>query len=83
MKIFLAILLFVFLNSSFAKQEGKARQFVNSILHLNGISNPFFFWMISTTQFRIGTKTSITKKKMLFSGMVSIQCEKTFKTSDY
>jgi len=58
MKISVAILLFVFLNSTFGKQEGKARQYVYSILHLNGINNPIFFWMISTTPVRIRTETS-------------------------
>ena len=74
MKIFLAVLLFVSLNYTFARPAGEARQLVHSILQFNGISDPFFFWMILTTPFR---------NKINLCGLVSIQCgNKTYKASD-
>ena len=62
MKIFLAILLFVSLNYSFGKQEGEAWQFVHSILDMKRISDPFSFWMILTTPFKIEIKLNQQRK---------------------
>lgn len=54
MKIFLAILLFVLLNSTFGKQEGMARQFGHCFAW---VSNPWFFGRFEQPSFRISTET--------------------------
>jgi len=62
----IVVCFFVFLNSTLGKQECRPGRFVHSILHLNGISNQYLFWMVSTALFRISTKTSYYERADIY-----------------